>query len=63
MKKADVKDVTISASDLSDILQKEFTGGYAFENGVTGGGEAITWESTGYVNKKAIKFIIKDMDK
>ncbi|MBR0466460.1 MAG: ABC transporter substrate-binding protein [Clostridia bacterium] len=63
MKKADVKDVTISASDLSDILQKEFTGGYAFENGVTGGGEPITWESTGYVNKKAIKFIIKEMDK
>lgn len=63
MQRAGVNDVTISASDLSDILKKEFSNGYEYENGVTGGGEVITWESDGYVNKKAIKFIIKDADK
>ena len=63
MEKAGVKDVTISASDLSDILKEQFSGGYSFENGVTGGGEAITWEANGYVNKKAIKFIIKEANK
>ncbi len=60
MKKANVKDVTISASDLCDILTKEFNGGYKYENGVTGGGNAISWESNGYVKKDAVKFVIKE---
>ncbi len=47
----------ISASDLCDILKAQFTGGYAVENAVTG--ENITWEASGYVNKGAIKYIIK----
>ncbi len=50
--------VTISASDLCDILMAQFEGGYSLEKAVTG--ENITWESTGYVNKGAIKYIIKE---
>ena len=50
--------VTISASDLCDILKAQFEGGYTLENAVTG--ESISWESTGYVNKGAIKYIIKE---
>ena len=52
--------VTISASDLCDILTAEFNGGYALEGAVTGDGSPISWESTGYVNKGAIKYVIKD---
>ena len=50
--------VTISASDLCDILKEMFANGYEFEAGVTG--ENIKWESTGYVNKAAIQYVIKD---
>jgi len=50
--------VTISASDLCDILKEQFTNGYTLENAVTG--EKITWEANGYVNKGAIKYIIKE---
>ena len=50
--------VTISASDLCEILKEQFEGGYTLENAVTG--EKITWESTGYVNKGAIKYVIKE---
>ena len=51
-------DVTISASDLCDILKAQFSGGYTFTNGATGA--EIKWESTGYVNKAAIQYIIKE---
>ena len=51
-------DVTISASDLCEILKAEFEGGYTVTNAVTG--DSITWESTGYVNKTAIQYVIKD---
>ncbi|MBQ8333430.1 MAG: ABC transporter substrate-binding protein [Clostridia bacterium] len=50
--------VTISASDLCDILKDQFNGGYTYTNGATG--ESISWESTGYVNKGAIKYVIKE---
>ena len=50
--------VTISASDLCNILKDEFNGGYTLEAGVTG--ENITWEDNGYVNKGAIQYVIKD---
>ena len=50
--------VTISASDLCEILKTQFEGGYTYTNGVTG--DNITWESTGYVNKEAIKYVIKE---
>ncbi len=49
--------VTISASDLCNILKEKFAGGYTLEKGVTG--ENITWETNGTVNKGAIKYVIK----
>jgi branched-chain amino acid transport system substrate-binding protein len=50
--------VTISASDLCEILKAQFEGGYTFTGGVTG--DSISWEKTGYVNKGAIKYVIKE---
>lgn len=50
--------VTISASDLCDILMEQFSGGYSISNAVTG--DSITWEENGYVNKSAIKYVIKE---
>ncbi|MBR7184936.1 MAG: ABC transporter substrate-binding protein [Clostridia bacterium] len=50
--------VTISASDLCDILMAQFQGGYTLAEGVTGSN--ISWEASGYVNKGAIKYIIKE---
>lgn len=49
--------VSISPSDLCEILKAEFNGGYTYTNGVTG--DSIKWESNGFVNKQAIKFDIK----
>lgn len=50
--------VTISASDLCDILKEQFEGGYTLENAVTG--DMIKWEKSGYVNKSAIQYVIKE---
>lgn len=47
----------ISASDLCEILKAQFNGGYTVSDAVTG--ESISWETSGYVNKEAIKYIIK----
>lgn len=52
-------DVTISASDLCDILKEQFTGGFTY-SGATG--ENITWEDNGYVSKGAVKYVIKEAD-
>ena len=52
--------VTISASDLCDILKEEFTDGFKY-SGVTG--ENITWKSNGYVDKGAVKYVIKEATK
>ena len=49
--------VTISASDLCEILKAQFNGGYTMENAVTG--DKISWEASGYVNKVAIQYVIK----
>ena len=49
--------VTMSASDLSNLLKAKFQGGFTF-SGITG--ENITWDQGGYVNKAAIKYIIKE---
>ena len=49
--------VTMSASDLCEVLKAQFNAGYALEEAVTGNN--ITWEASGYVNKGAIKYIIK----
>ena len=51
-------DVTISASDLCEILKAQFSGGYTLTNAATG--DEIKWESNGYVNKAAIQYIIKE---
>jgi len=53
--------VNMSASALCDILKEQFQNGYTLENAVTGSN--ITWESTGYVNKSAIKYVIKEANK
>ena len=62
MKKAveDGKDVpvTISASDLCEILKEQFQGDYTVDEAVTGSN--ITWETNGYVNKSAIQYVIKE---
>ena len=50
--------VTISASDLCEILKAQFNGGYTFANGATG--DSIKWETSGYVNKEAIQYVIKE---
>ncbi len=50
--------VTISASDLCEILKAQFSGGYTVENAVTG--EKISWNATGYVDKQAIQYVIKE---
>ena len=47
----------ISASDLCEILKAQFNGGYTF-SGATG--ENVKWQSNGYVDKAAIKFVIKE---
>ena len=50
--------VTISASDMCEILKAQFEGGYTLANAVTG--DTIKWEPTGYVNKTAIQYVIKE---
>ncbi len=49
--------VTISASDLCDILMEQFKGDFTF-SGVTG--TNITWEDNGYVSKEAVKYTLKE---
>ena len=51
-------DVTISASDLCEILKAQFSGGYTLANAATG--VEIKWEANGYVNKAAVQYIIKE---
>ena len=52
-------DVTISASDLCEILKAQFQGGFSY-SGVTG--ENITWDENGYVAKGAVKYVLKEAD-
>ena len=51
--------VTMSASDLCEVLKDVFNGDFSF-SGATG--TDIQWESTGYVNKMAIAYVIKAAD-
>lgn len=50
----------ISASDLCEILKKQFNGGFTF-TGVTG--ENIKWDPSGYVQKEAVQYVIKEATK
>ena len=51
-------DVTISASALCEILKEQFAGGYTVTDAVTGA--EIKWETTGFVNKTAIQYVVKE---
>jgi branched-chain amino acid transport system substrate-binding protein len=51
--------VTISAEELYGLLKAHFNDGFSY-SGVTG--TDITWEDNGYVNKAAIKFVLKVAD-
>ncbi len=51
--------VTISPSEICEVLKAQFTGDYSY-SGVTG--DNITWEDNGYVNKTAIKYVVKAAD-
>ena len=46
----------ISASDLCDILKAEFGGDFSY-SGVTG--QNIKWQDNGYVEKGAVKYVLK----
>jgi branched-chain amino acid transport system substrate-binding protein len=50
--------VTISASDMCEILKAQFSGGYTLANAVTG--DTIKWEPSGYANKTSIQYVIKE---
>ncbi len=52
--------VTISAEELYVLLKDHFKGEFSY-SGVTG--TDITWEYNGYVNKAAVKFVLKEADK
>lgn len=49
--------VTMSPSELCEVLKGLFNGGYTC-SGVTG--ETISWDANGYVNKTAVKYIMKE---
>lgn len=48
--------VTISASELCEILKEQFTGGFTYSGNT---GDNITWEANGYVKKGAVKYNLK----
>ena len=50
-------DVTISASDLCEILKVQFQGDFTY-SGVTG--DNISWDENGYVAKVAVKYVLKE---
>ena len=52
--------VDITASDLCEILKEQFQDGFTF-TGVTG--ENIQWDETGYVQKGAVQYVIKEATK
>lgn len=52
--------VDISASDLCEILKEQFEGGFTY-TGVTG--NDIKWDENGYVQKGAVKYVIKEATK
>ena len=47
----------ISASDLCEILKKQFNGGFTYSGNT---GDNIKWQANGYVEKNAIAFVIKE---
>ena len=60
-------DGSTSASELCEILKAKFAGDFEF-HGVTGKAEAngksnISWTADGFVNKEAVKYIVKEATK
>ena len=51
-------DASTSASDLCEILKEVFQGGFTF-SGVTGG-DTISWDEAGYVQKDAVRYVVKE---
>lgn len=49
--------VTMSPSELCEVLKAQLNGGYTFD-GVTGTG--IKWNADGYVDKPAVKYVVKE---
>ncbi len=58
-KAGDKLTVTSSASEYCDVLKEIFAGDFTF-SGVTG--TSITWDKDGFVNKSALKYIVKEAD-
>ena len=57
-------DGSTPASEICDILKAKFSGGFVY-NGITGkadenGRSAISWTADGFVNKEAVKYVIKE---
>ena len=52
--------VTMSASDLCEILKEQFTGDFKYSGNT---GTDISWEDNGYVSKGAVKYVLKDANK
>ncbi len=52
--------VTMSASDLCEILKEQFTGDFKYSGNT---GTDITWEDNGYVSKGAVKYVLKEANK
>ncbi len=50
-------DASTTASEMCEILKAQFNGGFTY-SGVTG--DNIKWETTGYVNKQAVAYVIKE---
>ena len=58
-------DAATSASDFCEILKAQFAGDFEF-NGVTGkaetnGKSVISWTEGGFVNKEAVKYVVKNV--
>ena len=47
----------MSPSELCEVLKAQLNGGYTFD-GVTGTG--IKWNADGYVDKPAVKYVVKE---
>ena len=59
-KNPDAVTPSAKAADLGKLLKAEFQGGFTF-SGITGSN--ITWDKDGFVNKSAVKYIVKEMNK
>ena len=61
LKAGDKVSVTSSPSEICDVLRDIFNGGFTYTTpGVTG--SSITWESSGFVNKEALVYVVKESD-